>query len=181
MNFFSRLKIKNLKLNKSKGFTLIEVLVSVFIFMMVIVVVSQVYIAVLRTERVAYALLNGENNIRNNLEIIARSIRVGKDFTVFDNNTKISFEYFSEGRWEKMEYRFNENEKNLEKLVDEIYYLPLFGPQVNINYSRFYVQDSGSSSQKTIIIVLEASTEVNDQEYFFNVQTSITPRSLMLE
>lgn len=180
MNFFSRFKIKNLRSNKKKGFTLIEVLVSVFIFTMVIIVISQIYIAVLQTERVAYALLNSENNIRNNLEMIARSIRVGKNFTVSENNTAISFDYFSEGSWEEMEYRFNGNENNLEKLADGRFF-SLFDPQINVNYIRFYVQDSGSKSQKTIIIILEASTEVNKQEYTFNIQTSITPRSLTME
>ena len=108
---FLRLKIKNLRFKKSKGFTLIEVLVSVFIFAMMIVVISQIYIAVLRTERVAYALLNSENNIRNNLEVIARSIRVGKNFTVSNNNKTISFDYFSEGSWDTMEYHFDGDEK----------------------------------------------------------------------
>jgi prepilin-type N-terminal cleavage/methylation domain-containing protein len=180
MNFFSKLKIKNLRSNKEKGFTLIEVLVSVFIFAMVIIVISQIYIAILRTERVAYALLNSENNIRNNLEVIARSIRVGKNFTVSENQTEISFDYFSEGSWKTMEYRFNENENNLEKLADGRFF-SLFDPQINVNYIRFYVQDSGPQSQRTIIIILEAFTEVNKQEYTFNVQTSITPRSLIME
>jgi hypothetical protein len=79
-----------------------------------------------------------------------------------------------------MEYRFNENENNLEKLADGRFF-SLFDPQINVNYSRFYVQDSGSQSQRTVIIILEASTEVNNQTYTFNVQTSITPRSLMME
>jgi prepilin-type N-terminal cleavage/methylation domain-containing protein len=180
MNFCSRFKIKNLRSNKARGFTLIEVLVSVFIFAMVIIVISQIYIAVLRTERVAYALLNSENNIRNNLEVIARSIRVGKNFIVSENQKEISFDYFSEGSWGTMEYRFNENENNLEKFTDGRFF-SLFDPQINVNYSRFYVQDSGSQSQRTIIIILEASTEVNDQTYTFNVQTSITPRTLVME
>jgi len=180
MNFFSKFKIKNLRLNKSNGFTLIEVLVSVFIFAMMIVVISQIYIAVLRTERIAYALLNSENNIRNNLEVIARSIRVGKNFIVSEDQREISFDYFSEGSWGTMKYRFNENENNLEKFADGRF-LPLFDPQINVGYSRFYVQDSGSKSQKTVIIVLEASTKVNDKTYAFNVQTSITPRALLME
>jgi len=65
---------------KFKGFTLIEILVATGIFVSVMVVLSQVYLAVIRSERVAYGLLSAENNLRNNLEIIARSLRMGKKF-----------------------------------------------------------------------------------------------------
>ena len=158
----------------STGFTLVEVLVSTGLFIMIIVAISQIYIAVLRSEQTAYALLNSENNIRDNLELMARSIRMGKNFTLSGNGKELSFIYYSGGNWQNVEYRFNEMTRNLDKNS-----LPLFDSSIiEITDGRFYVKGSGANSQKTIVIVLEATTTVKQQEYAFNVQTSVTPRIL---
>ena len=95
--------------NKRKGFTLVEVLVSVGIFVMIVMAISQIYIAVLHSEQVAYALLNSENNIRDNLEFMARAIRMGKEFQVSSDKKEISFEYFSGKQWETVRFYFNES------------------------------------------------------------------------
>ncbi|MDD5760657.1 MAG: prepilin-type N-terminal cleavage/methylation domain-containing protein [Candidatus Pacebacteria bacterium] len=160
---------------KNKGFTLVEVLVSVGLFVMIIVAISQIYIAVLRSEQTAYALLNSENNIRDNLEFMARSIRMGRNFNLSEDGKMLSFDYYSEGAWQNAEYRFNNSTKNLDKNS-----FPLFDSSVlEITDGRFYLKDSGRDSQKTIIIVLEATTRIKQKEYIFNVETSVTPRILM--
>jgi len=160
--------------NVKKGFTLVEVLVSVGIFLMIIIVISQIYIAVLHSEQIAYALLNSENNIRDNLELIARSVRMGKDFALDGDKKGISFDYFSGKNWERVTYRFDESKNNLYKN-----FFPLFDSSVTkIQNVRFDLKDSGVNSQKTIIIILEAVTTVKKADYKFNIQTAITPRIL---
>ena len=166
---------------KQKAFTLVEVLVSVSLFAMAIIALSQVYISVIRSERVAYALLNSENNIRNSLEIMARSIRLGKDFERTGNGRKICFEYFLEEHWQKTCYRFNESQDTLEKLSEDGPFVSILDPELKVNHLQFYIKGGDSDSQASIIIVMEVSTQVRKQEYLFNLQTSITPRYLGVE
>jgi|SRR5680860_699 len=171
---------KNFK-KKQKAFTLVEVLVSVSLFAMAIIALSQVYISVIRSERVAYALLNSENSIRNSLEIMARSIRVGKDFELTGNRRKICFEYFLEGRWQKTCYRFIKPHGTLEKSSDDGPFESILDPELTVNHLQFYIKGSDPDSQASIIIVMELSTHVKKREYLFNLQTSVTPRSLGVE
>jgi len=167
---------------EQKGFTLVEVLVSVSLFVMAIIALSQVYISVIRSERIAYALLNSENNIRNGLEIMARSIRVGKEFEISSDNKELCFEYSVEEVWEKYCYRFNLDDNILEKSHGSSPYMSMLDDQsLKVKYGQFYNKGGSSNSQSVIIIVLEVSTSVRQQEYLFNLQTAVTPRSLGVE
>jgi len=161
---------------KQRGFTLVEVLVSVSLFIMAIIALSQVYISVIRSERIAYALLNSENNIRNGLEIMARSIRIGKEFEILSDNKELCFDYYIEEDWEKYCYRFNND--TLERSHGSGPYMSMLDPSLEVKYGRFYNKGGSSNSQSVIIIVLEVSTSIKQQEYLFNLQTAVTPRSL---
>jgi len=171
--------LSNLK-KKQKAFTLVEVLVSVSLFAMAIIALSQVYISVIRSERVAYSLLNSENSIRNSLEIMARSIRLGKDFEILSEaeGQKLCFNYYSEGIWKNTCYRFNVYDKTLEKSSEGGHFISMLDTELGVNYGKFYIKGGTSNSQLAIIIVLEVSTDVRQQEYLFNLQTAVTPRAL---
>jgi type II secretory pathway pseudopilin PulG len=166
---------------KQKGFTLVEVLVSVSLFIMVIIALSQVYISVIRSERIAYVLLNSENNIRNSLEIMARSIRIGKNFDISPNHKELCFDYYLEGVWERYCYRFNETHGTLEKLSEDGSFVSILDPQLKVNHLQFYIKGGDFDSQASIIVAMEVSTQVKEQEYLFNLQTAVTPRSLGVE
>ncbi len=163
---------------EQKAFTLVEVLVSMSLFVMAIIVLSQVYISVIRSERIAYALLSSENNIRNSLEVMARSIRVGKNFEILAGNKELCFDYYLEGAWERYCYRFNVDDYILEKSSKGGSYMSMFDPSLKVNYAQFYNKGGLSDSQSVIIIILEVSISVRQQEYLFNLQTAVTPRHL---
>ncbi len=182
-------KIQKLK-QKPKGFTLIELLIATGVFVSVMVSLSQVYIAIVRSEQVAYALLNTENNIRNNLELIARSIRMGKNFEVLGNGQKICFQYFLEGTWSEFCYEYGEdNNKKFnikqKKNNQDIGWL-FDSPDVEITKAKFYLKKNDFDSQISIVIPLEIQTKVKtggdkEQIYTFNIQTAVTPRFLQVE
>ncbi len=178
MNFNKFLQISTNFKSKRKGFTLVEVLVSVSLFIMAIITLSQVYISVIRSERIAYALLNSENNIRNGLEVMARSIRLGKNFEISPGNKELCFDYYLEGAWERYCYRLNVDDYTLEKSSEGGSYVSILDPSLKVNYGRFYNKGGSFDSQSAIIIVLEVSTSVRQQEYLFNLQTVVTPRYL---
>jgi len=180
MNFNKFQQVSTNLKKKQKAFTLVEVLVSVSLFAIAIIALSQVYIAVIRSERVAYALLNSENSIRNSLEVMARSIRLGKDFEILlePEGEKLCFDYHSEGIWKNSCYRFNVYDHTLEKSSEGDSFVSMLDPQLEVNYGKFYTKGGRIDSQLTIIINLEVSTHAKQQEYLFNLQTAVTPRSL---
>lgn len=166
--------------NKKKGFTLIELLIATGIFVMVMVVLSQVYISIIRSERVAYALLSAENNIRNNLELMARSIRMGKNF-IFDGDKKVCFDYYLDTSWKKVCYQYNNF--NIEQSIEGVLegFEPLFDPSLKITKAHFYQRGDQVNSQLTIIISLEVETIVRNQIYTFHLETAVTPRLFISE
>jgi len=174
-----------MSIKKFKGFTLIEILVATGIFVAVMVVLSQVYLAIIRSERVAYGLLNAENNIRNNLEVIARSLRMGKNFESIDNG--ICFDYYldNNNKWKEICYQYNAY--NIEQYIEGQTndFKPLFDPNLKITKANFYIiklDSSQEESQITIVISLEVETpSIKNQVYTFHLQTAVTPRILITE
>jgi hypothetical protein len=164
---------------KPKAFTLIEVLVSVGIFLMTIIVISQIFITVIRSERVAYALLNSENNVRNNVELMAKTIRMGKDFEMSSGGEELCFKYYLDNDWQRLCYKFDGSslKRSLEKL-DNGDYKPLLDPQIKLNSSHFYQIGNGSDSQLSFIIQLEAQIKERNIPYLFHVETAVTSRYL---
>ncbi len=167
----TRYKIQDTRYKK--GFTLIEVLVSVGIFLLTIMAISQIFITIIRSERVAYALLNSENNIRNNLELMAKTIRMGKNFSLSPDSKELCFDYYLENQWQPLCYKFN---RNLEKSLNNGDYYSLLDPQIQIVSGHFYQLGNGSDSQLSFIIQLEAQVEVRDIEYPFHVETAVASR-----
>jgi prepilin-type N-terminal cleavage/methylation domain-containing protein len=77
----NELGIMNLKkLKTNKGFTVIELLVSMTLFLIVIGAVSGVFIQSLRAQRITAALITVNNNSSLAIEQIVREIRTGFNF-----------------------------------------------------------------------------------------------------
>ena len=165
------------KNNVLKGFTLVEVLVATGIFMMTVIVLSQIYISTTRAEKVAYSILNADNNIRNNLEIIARAIRMGKDFEILDTK-KICFKYWVDNIRQDTCYEFKDN--NIFQEIGGSLPEALFDPTVEVTEAKFRLQGGGGNSQISIIILLEAKTTVREEAYNFRAETAVTPRNVHL-
>ncbi|MGC8651288.1 MAG: PilW family protein [Minisyncoccia bacterium] len=155
---------------KPKAFTLVEVLVSVGVFLMTIIAISQVFITVIRSERLAYALLNSENNIRNNVELMARAIRMGTNFSQTDN----SYLCFTNSTKEPQCFNFRNN--NILETLGRTDF-PLLDPSIQIASANFYLINN-SNSQWTVVIQLQAQVEVYGQIYPFHIETAVTPRTL---
>lgn len=155
---------------------MIEVLVSVGIFLLTIMAISQIFITVVRSERVAYALLNTENNVRNNLELMAKTIRMGKNFNLSSDSKELCFNYYLEKQWQFLCYKFNPDLKTLEKSLNNGDYYSLLDSQIQIASGYFYQIGNGSDSQLSFIIQLKAQVQVRGIEYPFHVETAVTSR-----
>jgi len=175
---------------KTKGFTLVEILIATGIFAMVMITLSQVYISIIKTERIAYALLNAENNIRNNLEIIGRSVRMGKNFelTNDDIGSKLCFDYRLDNEDQRWCYQYYKDSKKLFQIIiksekeseKESETLEMLDPSLSLENFHFY-QIKSTNSQVSFIITLKVTTKVKNQKFSFHLQTAITPRFFEIE
>ena len=162
-----------------RGFTLVEVLVAVGIFLLTILAISQIFITVIRSEKLAYALLNTENNIRNNLELIAKTVRMGKNFQPLPSDKgELCFDYYLDNQWQRLCYKFDISSQVLSRSLNGGDYEPLLDPQVKIISGHFYQLGEGSTSQLSFIIQLEAQITVRGIVYPFHVETAVTSRYL---
>jgi type II secretory pathway component PulJ len=87
----------NVELKKErKAFTLIEALMAVTMFMMITTILINIYVATIRSERIAYTILRDSDVTQNVLESIARAIRMGSDFETTDEGN-LKFQTEEEG------------------------------------------------------------------------------------
>jgi prepilin-type N-terminal cleavage/methylation domain-containing protein len=172
----TRYKIQDTRYKR--GFTLIEVLVSVGLFLMTILAISQIFITVIRSEKVAYALLNSENNIRNNLEMMAKTIRMGKNFNLSSDNQELCFDYYLDNRWQSLCYKFDDSSQTVLRSLDGSDYAPLLDPQIKLISGQFYQIGDGSNSQLSFLIQLETQVKVRRVNYPFHIETAVTSRYL---
>ena len=75
--------------SRDGGFTLVELIVAMFVFTSAITLAVGIFISGLQAERRLVAEISGNNAVSSALEIMMREIRTGYDFKV--NGSSISF------------------------------------------------------------------------------------------
>ena len=175
------------KLSKSKsGFTLVESLVAITVFLVVVTMVGSIYISFVHQERRLYEFLKTENNIRFALDYMGRDIRMAKSYPLFKNtfNNSTSFERegisFFDYQGLQIEYVLASNPEGNKSLKvtrngEELW---LLDKMVNIDYLQFYITDSVKGvNQPTVLITLKATDRYGNK---YDLETAVTPRNLNL-
>ena len=160
--------------NKNLGLTLIELIVAVGVFGLVISIGFGVFGLALTSQRRIIALKNVEDNTRFAVELMAREIRTGRNFS-----GGIGLLSFINAKDESIIYRLNGSV--IEKSSDEgASYLPVTGPETAINYLNFYLagQAEGDGLQPRITVIVGATSMVHNQSANLKIQTTISGRFL---
>ncbi|MFZ2414742.1 MAG: prepilin-type N-terminal cleavage/methylation domain-containing protein [Minisyncoccia bacterium] len=178
------------KLSKSKlGFTLVESLVAITIFLVVVTMVGSIYISFVRQERRLYEFLKTENNIRFALEYIGRDIRMAHDFnfennfSVFDTDSgteTLTFNDYTSKNGESHPVTYTFLNKNIQVTrYNSVSAIDLLEENVEVNSFKFYITEGRQlvppNKQPTVIIVLEAVDQYGNE---YNLETAVTPRNL---
>lgn len=153
---------------------MVELVVAVGIFGLVVTVVFGVFGLALTSQRRIIALKNVEDNARFSIELMAREIRTGRNFS-----GGIGSLSFINAKSESVIYRLNSNV--IEKSSDGgISFLPVTGPETIIDYLNFYLagQAAGDGLQPRITITIGATSRINNQSANLKVQTTISGRFL---
>lgn len=158
--------------NKKRGFTLVEMLVAIAVFMIVMTVAVGSLISIIDANRKAQAIKNVVNNINFALESISKDMRVGTKYSCYDGTGYvgdctgvggIGVKYLS-GKLDPggtnyvVHYRFfpnpNSGEGNIQRCMNTDYnsacvsWESLTAPvdNVKITNMKFYVLGSGTVS-----------------------------------
>ncbi|PIR70048.1 MAG: hypothetical protein COU46_03585 [Candidatus Niyogibacteria bacterium CG10_big_fil_rev_8_21_14_0_10_42_19] len=180
--------------DEGKGFTLVEMIVAVGLFIVVVTLILTSVLGVIDFQRKAVAVQNAQNNLNFALEIASKEIRTGFNyycgFSAFDIPAGGAIDIiprscsgggaaitFTNYKLDKITYRFLSG--RIERIVNDLQILVLTSNNVDIDpdISKFFVigaEDIGVS-QPRVTIVLKATSGYKDKtKEIFNLQTTIS-------
>jgi len=189
---------KNIKMGDKKGFTLMEVLVSVTLFSIIILSATNIFKLAIDAQRNAIATQNVQESLKYFLEVTAKEIRMAqksegicpqippdeiyfvekitetKDKLYFKNFDGECVEYFLAA--DGTSQRFQIKRQKGSSSIQEDFISPA---KININDLHFYLDTGTMSSEKQPRITINLNANALDSEKFessMTLQTSITSR-----
>ncbi len=167
-----------------RGFTLIEMIVSVFLFSMVIVIATGALVSILGANRKAQTVKSVMNNLNFTLDSMTRSIRTGAhyDCTPSPCNPSAGTPEFSftdtDGR--DVTYRLNNSTNRIERDLDKEGFLSLTSPGVVVKQLRFYVdgESTTDTEQPRVLIIVQGEAGEGKTLTAFNLETMVSQRVL---
>lgn len=186
-------------MQKQKGFTLIEVLVSVSIFAITMLVAAGAVFTVVESNKKTHSLKSVMTNLNFALEAMARDIRVGTNYvcngvgncesggTVFrykaNRDIDGSGTYNAADSEDQAEYTTSGG-----RLTRRIYgsgpmgalgAVPITAEEIHITSLKFYLSGAGADGkQPKVLISLQGYAGIGSTKSTFNIQTTITQRSI---
>ena len=168
----------NLKPNK--GFTLVELLVAMGIFVIVVTIVSSIFIRNLRTQQSIVALIAANDSASLALEQMAREMRTGWSFcnnlppgeSCSENKT-----IFINAYGESIIYKLEDNA--IKRGVDNSSFSPITADNVKVESLAFIARDNviGDKKPTKITIILSVRPKGgNIEAAVTNLQTTVTSR-----
>ena len=180
----------------TRGFTLIEMLVSVTIFSIVMVIALGSLLAMSESDRKAQTLKSVINNLNFSLDSMSRTIRIGNSYhcdiaqgtaTAVRDCASISASSlaFRSSSGETVGYCLSGNAIRravtsgvLASSCADTSYSSITSPEVRINSLSFYVTgaETAGIQPKVIILISGVVTVTGTRSSTFNLQTSVTQR-----
>jgi len=173
-----------------RGFTLIELMVSVAIFTIVMTLALGALLSITAAERKAETLKSVINNLHFALDSMTRSIRTGYGYNCGSSSggncsTGGTILYFTDAAGRTVAYCRGDNStcsasgaSILEK-VNAGAFAPITTPEVTITNFTFYLVGApqGDTEQPKVTVTLSGFVQVSElQQSPFDIQTTITQR-----
>lgn len=162
-------------INPQKAFTIPEILIAMGLFLVVITTSSSIFLLALRTQKQLITFLNLAENLSYALEVMARDIRMGNNFSIDSQSQILTFLNYKN---QLVTYRLNN--KILERAIEGANFEPLTSPSLKISYLKFLISGEQiyDERQTRITITLEGETTIRKTPIKFNLQTTLSPRAL---
>lgn len=165
-------------MKNSRGFTLIELIVSFSIFVVLITLTTGTFIQALKTQGVVSGLSASMNEVSFVTEQMTREIRTGTNFSNVDSEKK-TIRFINANR-EQVFYRYID--KRIERCslpagtTGECIYKALTSPSVKIANLRFRLENTRPAEgapRITIVTSVAGPKDIN-----INLQTTVSARNI---
>ncbi len=163
---------------RKEGFTIMELLVAMTVFLIVIGISSGIFLRTIKTQRIVTDMSTSLNNITLALEQIAREARTGYAFVVEGDSDEIL--KFTNAQGEKIVYEYNNNPDDngrgwIARQANEGDAQPITSAEVNISKLRFERRNEvGGKLMPTLITI--TLTTLGESDIEINLQTSVSSR-----
>lgn len=168
----------------ARGFTLVEMIVAIFIFSIVMVVAVGALVSVVEANRKAQGVKSVMNNLNFALDSMTRAIRVGTDYscatTNCDSEGSSSFSFMSTDG-EEVTYTFNSTDARIERTIGTGSPASLTAPEVTVQELRFYLtgeSPSDSTQPRVLIVAKGLAGPTGKTQTEFSLETMVTQRIL---
>jgi type II secretory pathway pseudopilin PulG len=164
------------KKDYTKGFTIVEMLVSVGVFVVVITTLMTAFLNINDLQKRAENLRTVNDNISFSAETMMREIRAGSNYQVSPDGTTLTITNVLGGN---TTYRLN-NER-IEVSTGGAPYLNLTAPEIKITKLYFLVrgQAVGDNLQPMVTIIIKGlAGETARVEKILNIQTTVSQRKM---
>lgn len=171
---------KNLK----KGFTLIEIIVSLAIFALVMIVALGAFLKIVDVNKRAQAIEMSVNSLTFAVEAMSRELRIGKQYKVTNNGNQVTFiaRYNSATPPQPIYYGYRLNQNKIERAVSSNVgaepsssdYSSLTATDMKITKLEF-VNDNSAIPLLSIYAAGEIGT-VEKAKTNFDIQTAVSQR-----
>jgi prepilin-type N-terminal cleavage/methylation domain-containing protein len=176
------------KNTRKNGFTLIEMMTAVSIFVLVMTISMGSILSIFDANRKSRSLKTVLTNLNLAVESMSRELRFGKNYHCGSSGVQTSPQNCASGDTslsflssdnEQVTYRFNNN--SLEKKVGSEEYIRVTAPEIVIDNLTFYTQGAGGGDtvQPKILVKLQSHAGVSGKGgSSFTLQTLVSQRSL---
>lgn len=187
--------IKN-NLKNNKGFTLIEMMVSVAIFSIVMVIALGAILTILDSNRKARTLTEVMNNLNFSIETITRSLKTGVEPGYDDGVLHVTAIVLDEEGFNREKTRYQLIETNdgrgyLAQCIDLNYtandcpqsaWLPITSELVDIESFEVVVSGINDFNQPRTQLLVSGTVKVSEKiSSSFTIQTTVSQRKLNLD
>jgi len=167
------------KANKQKGFTIIEVLITSFVFSMIVIIVATNFVDILRLQRRGFAAQVIQEEALFSIEMMSREIRVSQINGPDDINcnlTSLTIDHPINGLT-----TFFANNGVINKTIGGDTF-PITSSKINFSRLNFCIRGSGiDNAQPRITIVASIQTVGGQVNLQFDIQTTVSSRDVREE
>ncbi len=172
--------MKKSKINKQKGFTLIEIMIATALFSIITTVSFSAFFLILNKQKEIQVLSQVTNNLNMVLESISRELRMGHDYNI-SNNNKITFTT-KEGLSGIFELKEINGNGFIKRKIEgrDTNKVSLTGSNIDIKKLEFHSAGipTGDGLQPRILIIINGKVILKNTESEFNLQTTVSQRKL---
>lgn len=156
---------------KTKGFTLIEMMVAVTIFTIVALMVSTIFVTMANAYRHAQAMKIVMDNLNFAMDTMVLDLKNGYSYECKSsvNNECVSLSFRSLIDDNPVVYSFKDNSLMLDNSS-------LTSPEIEVNNLFFRIQGLPSQDQKVSIVINGSATTILGDETEFSLQTVVASR-----